>query len=173
MCFLVPRQAIFGQDGEQFVANGFLCRCVFILTHLVRVGGLVAKIERCGGCQRMTMDAPLASTQQIIKTKLWRAERVLCIHGPPRTSSRCLRPVPWVSAIRRHRPPPQNASRKLHIRLQTLNLLFDRWIMWKKSPAPVGALGLCRNAISRPRRDKGMEAMMTRLRHSWKPCTDL
>lgn len=50
--------------------------------------------------------------------------------------------------------PSADASRKLHIRLQTLNLLFDRWIMWEKTPRrPREVFGLCRNAISRPRRD--------------------
>jgi hypothetical protein len=45
--------------------------------------------------------------------------------------------------------PSADASRKLHIRLQTLNLLFDRWIMWEKTPRrPLEVLGLCRNAIS-------------------------
>ena len=37
VCLLVPRQAILGQDSEQFIANGLLCRCVSILTHLVSV----------------------------------------------------------------------------------------------------------------------------------------
>lgn len=156
VCLPVPRQAILGQDSEQFTANGLLCRFVPILTHLVRVEGWWRSPKDSTRCQKMTMIAPPAPRNRS-STLACSVSKKGAVYTR-RLQSRCSREYPcepWMSAIRRHRNPSADASRKLHIRLQTLNLLFDRWIMWEKTPPAVEALGLCRNAISRPQQGLG------------------
>ena len=158
VCLFVPRQAILGQDSEQFTANGLLCRFVPILTHLVRVEGWWQSPKDSARCQKDDYRCTTNTTQQIIKTSPQRIKERSRIY-PRRLQSRCSRRYPcepWVSAIRRHRNlPPQMPPENSTLDSRPLNLLFDRWIMWEKTPPTVEALGLCRNAISRPQQGLG------------------
>lgn len=165
MCLLVPRQAILGQDSEQFRANGLFCRRVSILAHLVRVEGMVAKTRGYSGCQKMTMDAPPAPLNRSSKRACSVSKERCRICIPSKTSIKILETVPLralsVRDSEASKPPPQTPPENSTLDLRPLNLLFDRWIMWEKiPPSAVEALGLCRNAISRPQqgsRDERLE----------------
>ena len=58
VCLPVPRQAILGQDSEQFTANGLLCRFVPILTHLVRVEVWWRSPKDSTSVKKITINAP-------------------------------------------------------------------------------------------------------------------
>ena len=138
VCLPVPRQAILGQDSEQFTANGLLCRFVPILTHLVRVEGWWRSPKDSTRCQKMTMIAPPAprnrsSTLACSVSKKGAVYTLEDFSQDARDSTLASRGCPRFEGIE---TPSADASRKLHIRLQTLNLLFDRWIMWEKTPPP-------------------------------------
>ena len=156
VCLLIPWQAIFGQDGEQFIANGLLRRCVSILTHLERVEGIVARTRKYNVCQKMTMDTPPAPLNKSSK----RACSVSKMKGAVYTPSRNFNQdgpdgYPCESSSRGQgeplrKTPPENST----LDSRPLNHLFRsvlRWIMWERTPP--WSVGLCRNAISRPRRD--------------------
>ena len=136
---LVPRQAILGQDSEQFSANGLLCRRVSIVTHLVRVERPWRRRRGTTKCQKMTMDAPPAPLSRSSKPACSVSKESVVytlesFNRNVRDGTLASLPCPRFGGIE---TPSADASRKLHIRLQTLNLLFDRWIMWEKTP-PAG-----------------------------------
>lgn len=72
VCLLIPRQAIFGQDSEQFTANGLLRRRVSILTHLERVKSWWRRPKRYSGMSNDDYGCTASTTQQIIKASLQR-----------------------------------------------------------------------------------------------------
>jgi hypothetical protein len=92
------------------------------------------------------------TTQQIIKTSMQRVTKMPYIFS--RTSIKMLETMPLralgVRDSEASKPPPQTPPENSTLDSRPLNLLFDRWIMWEKTPPAVEALGLCRNAISRP-----------------------
>ena len=118
---LVPRQAIFGQDSEQFSANGLLCRRVSIVTHLVGVESWWRRRRGTTKCQKMTMDAPPAPLSRSSKPacSVSKESVVYTLEGfnrDVRDGTLASLPCPRFGGIE---TPSADASRKLHIRLQT------------------------------------------------------
>lgn len=166
VCLLVPRQAILGQDSEQLVANGLLCRCVSIMTHLVRVEDWWRSPKDKATVKKMTMKSPPTPLNGSLKRGCSVSKKGAVYTLEDSFNQDGQDGNPCEPRVADTVNPSADASRKLHIRLQTLNLLFDRWIMWEKTPRrPLEVLGLCRNAISRSRRDdEAGSAIPVRLR---------
>ena len=110
-----------------------------------------------------------STSQQIIKASLQRVKRKVPymytledFNQDPRDGTLAILSVRDSEASK---PPPQTPPENSTLDSRPLNLLFDRWIMWEKTPPAVEALGLCRNAISRSRRDdEAGSAIPVRLR---------
>ena len=130
VCLLVPRQAIFGQDSEQFTANGLLCRCVSILTHLVGVKGWwqspedwwMSKDEY--GCTAGTTQRTIRANPQRVTKKP---------HISSKTSIKCARDGALAGLgcprFGGFKTPPQTPPENSTPDSRPLNLVFNRRIM--------------------------------------------
>ena len=86
VCLLIPREAILGQDSEQFTSNGLLRRCVSVLAHLECVEGWWRSLERYDKCQKMTIDAPPAPLNKSSKRACSVSKIKGAVYTPSRTS---------------------------------------------------------------------------------------